>query len=138
MTAIIVLLLTASLLVATKLFFDWTNKYGDEWNWAKIKEGYTKGWPKLLALTVLILAATAIVWYLLPEPKSAFGAFAKMWNVWISTWGLVGGFQGLRGLYKVWRETRRVSKMWIGFAAFCLLIFVGSVVWYCFEIGKLI
>ena len=137
MTAITVLLLTASLLVATKLFFDWTNLYADEWDWAKIKEGYTKGWPKLLALTVLILAATAIVWYVLPEPKSAFAAFAKMWNVWISTWGLVGGFQGLRGLYKVWRETRRVSKMWIGFLAFCLLIFVGSAVWFCFEIVKL-
>ncbi len=138
MTAIIVLLLTVSLVVATKFFFDWTNLYADEWNWAKIKEGYTKGWPKLLALTVLILAATAIVWYVLPEPKSAFGAFAKMWNVWISTWGLVGGFQGLRGLYKVWRETRRVSKPWIAFAVFGLLLLVGSAVWYGFEIGKLI
>ena len=137
MTAVFVILWTVALVVATKLFFDWTNKYGDEWNWAKIKEGYTKGWPTLLALTVLILAATAIVWYVLPEPKSAFAAFAKMWNVWVTTWGLVGGFQGLRGLYKVWRETRRVSKMWIGFLAFCLLIFVGSAVWFCFEIVKL-
>ena len=131
------MLLTAALVIATKLFFDWTNKYGDEWNWAKIKEGYTKGWPKLLVLTVLILAATAIVYYLLPAPKSAFLAFYEMWNVWVTTWGLVGGFQGLRGLYKVWRETRRVSKMWIGFLAFCLLIFVGSAVWFCFEIVKL-
>ena len=137
MTIVLIAALTLLLVVATKFFFDWTNLYADEWNWAKIKEGYTKGWPKLLTLTVLILAATAIVWYVLPEPKSAFGAFAKMWNVWISTWGLVGGFYGLRGLYKVWRETRRVSKMWIGFLAFCLLIFVGSAVWFCFEIVKL-
>jgi hypothetical protein len=137
MTAVLIMLLTAALVIATKLFFDWTNKYGDEWNWAKIKEGYTKGWPKLLVLTVLILAATAIVYYLLPAPKSAFLAFYEMWNVWVTTWGLVGGFQGLRGLYKVWRETRRVSKMWIGFLAFCLLIFVGSAVWFCFEIVKL-
>ncbi len=134
----VVLFLTISLIVATVLFFAWAHKYGDEWNWNKIKEGYKKGWFNLLIVTLLLLASTAVMWYVLPEPKSAFAAFAKMWNVWISTWGLVGGFQGLRGLYKVWRETRRVSKMWIGFAAFCLLIFVGSVVWYCFEIGKLI
>lgn len=137
MTFVLIAVLTLSLIVATIQFFAWTNKYGDEWNWEKIKEGYRKGWPKLLIVTLLILLSIAIVWRLMPEPKSAFAAFAKMWNVWISTWGLVGGFQGLRGLYKVWRETRRVSKMWIGFLAFCLLIFVGSAVWFCFEIGKL-
>ena len=81
MTAIVVLLLTVLFVAATTQFFDWTRKYGDEWNWAAIKEGYKKGWPKLLAVTVLILAATAIVWYVLPEPKSAFGAFAKTWGV---------------------------------------------------------
>ncbi len=138
MTIVLIAALTLSLIVATIQFFAWTNKYGDEWNWEKIKEGYRKGWPKLMAVTVLISAATAIVWYILPEPKSAFGAFARMWNVWISTWGIVGGFQGLRGLYKVWRETRRVSKPWIAFALFCLLLFVGSAVWYGFEISKLI
>jgi len=137
MTIVLIAALTLSLIVATIQFFAWTNKYGDEWNWEKIKEGYRKGWSKLLIVTLLILVAMAIVWCLMPEPKSAFGAFAKMWNVWIPTWGVVGGFQGLRGLYKVWRETRRVSKMWIGFLAFCLLIFAGSAVWYGFEISKL-
>lgn len=138
MTAIVVLLLTVLFVVATNFFFDWTRKYGNEWNWASIKEGYKKGWPKLLAVTVLILAATAIVWYVLPEPKSAFGAFARMWGVWVPTWGIVGGFTALRSLYKIFRETRRVSKPWIAFAVFGLLLLVGSAVWYGFEIGKLI
>ncbi len=137
MTIVLIAALTLSLIVATIQFFAWTNKYGDEWNWEKIKEGYRKGWSKLLIVTLLILVAMAIVWYLMPEPKSAFGAFAKMWNVWLPTWGVVGGFQGLRSLYKIFRETRRVSKPWIAFALFCLLLFVGSAVWYGFEISKL-
>lgn len=138
MTAVLIVLLTAALVIATKLFFDWTNKYGDEWNWTKIKEGYTKGWPKLLALTVLILAATAIVWYVLPEPKSAFLAFYEMWGLWVPTWGIVGGFAALRSLIKIFRETRRANKSWIAFVAFGVLMLIGSAVWYGFEIGKLI
>jgi hypothetical protein len=137
MTIVLIAALTLLLVVATKFFFDWTNLYADEWNWAKIKEGYTKGWPKLLTLTVLILAATAIVWYVLPEPKSAFGAFAKMWGLWVPIWGVVSGCQILRSLYKIFRETRRAPKPWIAFVAFGLLLLIGATVWYCFEIGKM-
>ena len=61
MTAVLMILLTAALVIATKLFFDWTNKYGDEWNWTKIKEGYTKGWPTLLIFTLLICAAIDVI-----------------------------------------------------------------------------
>lgn len=138
MTAIVVLLLTVLFVAATTHFFDWTRKYGDEWNWAAIKEGYKKGWPKLLAVTVLILAATAIVWYVLPEPKSAFGAFAKTWGVWVPMWGVVGGFTILRSLYKIFRETRRAPKPWIAFVAFGVLFFVGSMMWYGYEIAQII
>ena len=77
MTIVLIAALTLALIVATIQFFAWTNKYGDEWNWEKIKEGYRKGWSKLLIVTLLILVAMAIVWYLMPEPKSAFGAYGR-------------------------------------------------------------
>lgn len=138
MTTILVLLLTVALVVATSLFFDWANKYGDKWSWAKIKEGYKKGWLTLLIMTLLLFAAIAIVWYLLPEPKSVFLAFTKMWNVWVPTWGIVSGCKILRSLYKIFRETHRAPKPWIAFVAFGVLMLIGSAVWYGFEIGKLI
>lgn len=138
MTTVFIVLLTVAMVFATKLFFDWENKYGDEWNWNKIKEGFTKGWPKLLALTVLILAATAIVWYVLPEPKSAFLAFYEMWGLWVPTWGIVGGFYILRSLYNIFRETRRVPKPWIAFSIFGLLMLIGSAVWYGFAIADIV
>ena len=138
MTAILILLVTVSLIIATKLFFDWTNKYGDEWNWAKIKEGYAKGWPTLLILTLLICVASAVVYYLLPEPKSAFWAFAKMWRLWVPTWGIVGGFTALRSLIKIFRETRRAPKPWIAFVAFSVLLLVGGAIWYGFEVAKIV
>ena len=37
MITVFIILLTVALVIATKLFFDWENKYGDEWNWTKIK-----------------------------------------------------------------------------------------------------
>ena len=138
MTAVFVILWTVALVVATKLFFDWTNKYGDEWNWTKIKEGYTKGWPTLLIFTLLICAVIAIVYYLLPEPKSAFLAFARMWRLWVPTWGIVGGFAALRSLIKIFRETRRANKSWIAFVVGGVLMLVGSMIWYGFEVAKII
>lgn len=134
----VVILLTLSLIVATHLFFAWTNKYGDEWNWDKIKEGYTKGWPKLLIMTLLILTSTVMVWYVLPEPKSMFKAFTRVWNVWVPTWGIVGGFYILRSLYNIFRETRRVPKPWIAFSIFGLLMLIGSAVWYGFAIADIV
>lgn len=134
----VVLFLTISLIVATVLFFAWAHKYGDEWNWNKIKEGYKKGWFNLLIVTLLLLASTAVMWYVLPEPKSAFLAFAKMWGVWVPIWGIVGGCQILRSLYKIFRETRRAPKPWIAFVVFGLLLLIGSAVWYGFEISNLI
>lgn len=134
----VVLFLTISLIVATVLFFAWAHKYGDEWNWNKIKEGYKKGWLNLLIVTLLLLVSTAVMWYVLPEPKSAFLAFAKMWGVWVPIWGIVGGCQILRSLYKIFRETRRAPKPWIAFVVFGLLILIGSAVWYGFEISNLI
>ena len=138
MTAVLILLVTVSLIIATKLFFDWENKYGDEWNWTKIKEGYTKGWPTLLILTLLICAASAVVYYLLPEPKSAFLAFYEMWGLWPPTWGIVGGFTALRSLIKIFRETRRANKSWIVFVVGGSLLFIGSMIWYGFEVAKFI
>ena len=134
----VVLFLTISLIVATVLFFAWAHKYGDEWNWNKIKEGYKKGWFNLLIVTLLLLASTAVMWYVLPEPKSAFLAFAKMWGVWVPIWGVVSGCQILRSLYKIFRETRRAPKPWIAFVVFGLLLLIGSAVWYGFEISNLI
>lgn len=134
----VVILLTLSLIVATHLFFAWTNKYGDEWNWDKIKEGYTKGWPKLLIMTLLILTSTVMVWYVLPEPKSMFKAFTRVWNVWVPTWGIVGGFYILRSLYNIFRETRRAPKPWIAFTIFGLLMLIGSAVWYGFAIADIV
>ena len=134
----VVLFLTISLIVATVLFFAWAHKYGDEWNWNKIKEGYKKGWFNLLIVTLLLLASTAVMWYVLPEPKSAFLAFAKMWGVWVPIWGIVGGCQILRSLYKIFRETHRAPKPWIAFVVFGLLLLIGSAVWYGFEISNLI
>lgn len=134
----VVLFLTISLIVATVLFFAWAHKYGDEWNWNKIKEGYKKGWFNLLIVTLLLLASTAVMWYVLPEPKSAFLAFAKMWGVWVPIWGIVSGCQILRSLYKIFRETRRAPKPWIAFVVFGLLLLIGSAVWYGFEISNLI
>lgn len=137
MTIVLIAVLTLSLVVATIQFFAWAHKYGDEWNWDKVKEGYKKGWLNLLIVTLLLFVATAIVWYVLPEPKSAFGAFAKMWGLWVPIWGVVSGCQILRSLYKIFRETRRAPKPWIAFVAFGLLLLIGATVWYCFEIGKL-
>ena len=138
MTTVFIILLTVSLIIATKLFFDWENKYGDEWNWTKIKEGYTKGWPTLLILTLLICAASAVVYYLLPEPKSAFLAFYEMWGLWVPTWGIVGGFTALRSLIKIFRETRRANKSWIVFVVGGSLLLIGSMIWYGFEVAKFI
>lgn len=138
MTTVFIILVTVSLIIATKLFFDWENKYGDEWNWTKIKEGYTKGWPTLLILTLLICAAIAVVYYLLPEPKSVFFAFSKMWRLWVPTWGIVGGFTALRSLIKIFRETRRANKSWIVFVVGGSLLLIGSMIWYGFEVAKFI
>ncbi|MBQ5609610.1 MAG: hypothetical protein IIU85_05105 [Rikenellaceae bacterium] len=138
MTTVFIILLTVALVIATKLFFDWTNKYGDEWNWVKIKEGYTKGWPTLLIFTLLFCAAIAIVYYLLPAPKSAFLAFYEMWGLWVPTWGIVGGFAALRSLIKIFRETRRANKSWIAFVVGGALLFIGSMIWYGFEVAKII
>ena len=137
MSIAVVIFLTVALGVATPLFFAWAHKYGDEWNWEKIKEGYKRGWPSLLAVTLLIVASIVVIWYALPEPKSALLAFAKVWGVWVPMWGIVGGVQILRSLYKIFRETHRAPKPWIAFVAFGVLLLIGSAVWYGFEVAKI-
>ena len=137
MSIAVVIFLTVALGVATPLFFAWANKYGDEKKKKKIKEGYKRGWPALLAVTLLIVASIVVIWYALPEPKSALLAFAKVWGVWVPMWGIVGGVQILRSLYKIFRETHRAPKPWIAFVAFGVLLLIGSAVWYGFEVAKI-
>lgn len=120
----------APLAVSAYHFFEFANLLGNEWDSKKVAAGFKKGYPNVLICTVLLIVVWIGLWLLLPEGHSLISTLRLTNSAWLPLWLWVCAFRALRGLYHIWRETRRVSKPWIAFALIAFVALIGTTIWY--------